>query len=428
VKTLYLECKSGISGDMFVGSMLDLGVESDGLLAALKQLPIDGYNIEITRKLKNGITATDFNVILQDDRHNHDDNEHTHHNHNTFSDIKMLINTSTLSENVKALSIKIFEIIAIAESKVHMTDIDNVHFHEVGAVDSIVDIVAAAYCVEKLSPDRIICSTLTEGSGFVKSAHGLLPVPCPATLEIFKNATIPFECIETKGELVTPTGAAIIAAIAQNFGVMPLMIVENIGYGSGKKDFDHANVLRAFLGSPPTQNLNEQLNSFSVENLESLDQNGEYISNNVLTDKIAVLETCIDDSTGEALGYCLDLLLEAGANDAFYTPVYMKKNRPAYQLTVLCSEENIKKLAQLIFTHTGSIGMRVRISDRLILQRQLTKIATKYGDIAYKTCNIGDAVKLKPEFEAIKAAAKEFGVTLNDVNNEFFKSIAEMNI
>jgi uncharacterized protein (TIGR00299 family) protein len=417
VKTLYLECKSGISGDMFVGCMLDLGVESDGLLAALKLLPVDGYSIEITKKLKNSISATDFNVIVQDEHHNHDkhDHEHSHHVHSTFAEIKLLINSSTLSENIKALAVKIFEIIAVAESKVHMTDIENVHFHEVGAVDSIVDIVAAAYCIDKLSPEKIICSTLTEGSGFIHSAHGLLPVPCPATLEILKNAGIPFECSELKGELCTPTGAAIVAAFVQSFIEKPKMTVQSIGYGCGKKDFEHPNVLRAFLGSSQTQNPNESAEASSEE----------FISGELLTDKIVVLETCIDDSTGEALGYCLDLLLEAGANDAFYTPVYMKKNRPAYQLTVLCSKENTSRLAQIIFTHTGSIGMRARVSDRLILKRQQTKIATKYGDISYKTCIAGETVKHKPEFEDVKAAAKKYGVTLNDVIIEFFKSISE---
>ena len=410
MKTLYLECKSGISGDMFVGSMLDLGVESDGLLSALKQLNVDGYSIEITKILKNDISATDFNVILQEElphdhehEHNHE-HEHSHHSHNTFAEIKSLINTSKLSEDVKTLSIKIFEIIAIAESKVHMTDIENVHFHEVGAIDSIVDIVAAAYCVVNLCPDKIVCSTLTEGSGFIKAAHGLLPVPCPATAEIFKNASIPFECSETKGELVTPTGAAIVAAITQQFGIMPKMTIHSIGFGSGKKDFEHPNVLRAFIG-------------------DSFEQKKEVVSENIIKDKVAVLETCIDDSTGEALGYCLELLIEAGANDAYYTPVYMKKNRPAYELTVLCTEENIDKLSQIIFKHTGSIGMRVRISDRLILQRQLAKIATKYGEIAYKTCKTSEFVKHKPEFESIKSAAQKYNISLNEVVTEFYNVI-----
>lgn len=240
---LYMDCFSGISGNMTIGGFLDLGVEEEFLLNELKKLKVDGYKIEISKKLKNGIEGTYFDVILEHS-HNH---EHSHE-HRNLHDIEKLIDGSELSNKVKELSKKIFEYVALAEAKIHGKAIDKVHFHEVGAIDSIIDIVGTAICIEKLNVERVVVSKLHLGRGFVKCQHGIIPVPAPATLEIIKNGKIPVYSKGIEGELVTPTGAAIVAALADEFGHQPEMEIEGIGYGAGYKDFEMPNLLRLVLG------------------------------------------------------------------------------------------------------------------------------------------------------------------------------------
>lgn len=433
MKTLYLQCASGISGDMFIAAMLDLGVSAEKLTGALMGLNLDEFDLKITKTEKSGIACTDFDVILRESCGHHSDplhspeggdlgheHEHRHeahtHTHRHLADIVRLIDESSLSENVKNRAKQIFGVVAKAEGRVHGLPPEEVHFHEVGATDSIADIIGAAVCLEEIGAEQVVCSPLREGSGFVRCAHGLLPVPAPATAEIFKEGKIPFETTDAKGEMVTPTGAAIVAAIADRFGPMPPMIIEKTGVGCGKKNFEHANVLRVFLG----------------DTFESPASPGPIASDAVSQtlagekDSVEVLETCIDDSTGEALGHCMELLFAAGAADAYYTPVYMKKNRPAFQLTVLCSKEILPRAVEIIFRHTGSIGMRVRTSERVIMQRKAGQVSTAFGDIPYKVCRYGDIVKAKPEYDAVRQIAETRKKSIREVDDEFRRNFEKI--
>ena len=382
-KTLYLDCSSGISGDMFAGSMLALGVDPQTLIKTLASLNLDDFDIKVGETQKCGVSATKFDVILKQ-------HEHGHRN---LRDIEAIIDQSPLSSGVKEMSKKIFGIVARAEGKVHGLPSNEVHFHEVGAADSIADIVAAAVCLEEIGAQRIVCSPLCEGSGKVVCEHGVFPVPAPATAEILRAAKVPFKTTSENGEMVTPTGAAIVAAVCDEFGSMPTMTVERIGCGAGTKEFSRPNILRAFLGQSATDN----------------DSDSDSI------DTVEVLETCVDDTTGEALGTCLDALFKAGARDAYFSPVFMKKGRPAYMLTVLCDKKIIKRAAGVIFERTGSIGLRVRTSQRIVMQREIKEVATPYGKIPVKFSSYGDVKKYKAESESVEKAAEAFNVSPNAV-------------
>lgn len=399
MKILYADCFSGISGDMFVGAMLGLGVDAEKLQTELKKLGVGGYEIKISSVLKNHIACTDFDVLLDGpDEHAH---AHTHHAHRSWRDIKALLESSDLSAKTKALSVKIFNILSKAEAKVHGVNPEDVEFHEVGAVDSIVDIVSAAFCVTQLAPDKIVFSPLTEGGGTVNTAHGPLPVPVPATAEILSAAKIPFCCGAADTELVTPTGAAIAAALAQEFSPLPPMTAARVGYGCGKKQLTKLNALRVFFGESAAEE------EIPPEN----------------ADEAAVLETCVDDSTGEELGGCVGALFAAGALDAYFTPVFMKKNRPAYCLTVLCRPCDRDAMARIIFAETGSIGLRERVSRRIVMERRKITVSTKYGELDGKECTFGELRKIKPEFDSVQNAAEKNGVSPAKVREAFFKGL-----
>lgn len=387
MKTLYLQCSSGISGDMFISSMLGLGVDFGRLDAALCSLAPGEFTLSTGTRDKGGIEARYFSVSAAHD---------VHHSHRGLMQINALIDSSPLSAKVKELSKNIFGAVAQAEADVHGLPLDKVHFHEVGAIDSIADIVGAALCLEALSPNRIVCSPLREGGGTVVCAHGKLPVPVPATAEILRRYRVPFSAGGKEGEMVTPTGAAIASVAADAFGPMPEMRVERIGVGSGDRDYSRPNILRAFLG----------------------EETGSAVS-----DEAEVIETCIDDSTGEQLGHALGLLFGAGASDAYYTPVYMKKNRPACLMTVLCPAGKTQDMLDIIFRETGSIGARVRRSDRVVMRRETCEAATRYGVIECKRSRYGDIVKVKPEYESARAAAEKYGVTLGEVCAEAVKAL-----
>lgn len=377
MKTLYFDCFSGISGDMTVGALLDIGVPEEYLLKNLDRLGInDEYSINIKKSIKNGIQGTDFDVLLIE---KHKDN---HHGRNLF-DIEGIIDKSGLNDNIKAISKKIFYIIAEAEAKVHGKGIYDVHFHEVGAVDSIIDIVGAAICIDYIRPDRILSSAVNTGSGFVKCQHGLIPVPAPATLNILKD--IPVYCDEREFELTTPTGAAILKALALDFKKISFMKIKKVGYGCGKRDTDKPNVLRVILCE------------------EELSEN-------------CILEATIDDMNPQIYGYLMDRLFEAGAKDVYLSPVYMKKNRPGIVLTVTAPANNEESIKEIIFRQTTTIGIRKFNIDRTELQREIKGIDTEYGRINFKISRFNEkVVNASPEYEDLKKAALSTGVPLKEI-------------
>ena len=376
MKTLYFDCSSGISGNMTLGALLEIIGDEKYLLEEIKKLNIDGYKIEISKKVKNGITGTYVDVILEHEHHHHDhdhDEHHHHHEHRNLNDVNAIIDNSSLEDKTKELAKRIFLRVAKAESKVHNKPLEEVHFHEVGAIDSIIDIVGTAILINKINPDKIISSIVNDGYGFIECAHGMMNVPVPATSEIFTDSGVKFRQIDIDTELVTPTGAAIIAELATEFIPLPTMTIKKIGWGAGSKDLKIPNVLKVYYGE--------------MENQEG---------------NIVVMETNIDDCGGEILGYTEELLFQNGALDVFFTPIFMKKNRPAYRLTVSCKKENMKKLQNIIFRETTTIGIRYRYENRTELERELIELDTKFGKIKAKKVKNQDETYIYPEYESIK--------------------------
>lgn len=382
MKVLYFDCFSGISGDMAVGALLDAGADEKVLLEGLKQLKTDGYRINIEKKLKNGISGTDFSVLLED-QHNH---EHVHRN---MGDIERIINDSGLNERVRKLSIRMFRLVAEAEGGIHGKPAEEVHFHEVGAIDSIIDIVGTAICIDNLAADRIVFSSLPLSKGFVKCQHGVFPLPAPATLEILKGVPVYFT--DVNFELVTPTGAAIAKGLADEFGIAGELEAERIGYGIGKREYEIPNVLRVVL--------------FNTCGEKS--------------DKVVEIETNIDDMTAEQMGSAVEKLFSEGALDVFFTPVFMKKNRPGTKLTVLCPPEKKDALVRMMLTHTSTFGVRISYMERSVLDRETAAIDTEFGIIRCKVGKLdGKILKYSPEYEDCKAASEKYGRPVADIYNE----------
>lgn len=382
MKVLYFDCFSGISGDMAVGALLDAGADEKVLLEGLKQLKTDGYRINIEKKLKNGISGTDFSVLLED-QHNH---EHVHRN---MGDIERIINDSGLNERVRKLSIRMFRLVAEAEGRIHGKPAEEVHFHEVGAIDSIIDIVGTAICIDNLAADRIVFSSLPLSKGFVKCQHGVFPLPAPATLEILKGVPVYFT--DVNFELVTPTGAAIAKGLADEFGIAGELEAERIGYGIGKREYEIPNVLRVVL--------------FNTCGEKS--------------DKVVEIETNIDDMTAEQMGSAVEKLFSEGALDVFFTPVFMKKNRPGTKLTVLCLPEKKDALVRMMLTHTSTFGVRISYMERSVLDRETAAIDTEFGIIRCKVGKLdGKILKYSPEYEDCKAASEKYGRPVADIYNE----------
>lgn len=418
MKVLYFDCSSGISGNMTIGALLELIDDQDYLLNELNKLKVDGYHIEISKKVKNGITGTYFDVILthhhehnhhehdhndthhhehnhhehdHNDTHHHDHNHHEHHHeHRNLYDVNKIIGDSEINDNAKELAKKIFLRVAAAESKVHNESLENVHFHEVGAIDSIVDIIGTAILINKINPDIIYSSVVNDGYGFIECAHGTIPVPVPATTEIFASSNVIFKQIDIDTELVTPTGAAIIAELASSFKPIPPMNIKKIGWGSGSKDLKIPNVLKVYLGE-------------TSEEVED----------------VIVMETNIDDCSSEILGYTSEQLFNHGALDVFFTPIYMKKNRPSYRLTVVTHQKDFKALQDIIFKETTTIGLRYRLESRVILPRKQSMITTMYGDVEVKIVEHGETSYTYPEFESVKKLAKEKNIAIKEI----YKSI-----
>lgn len=384
MKMLYIDTPMGISGDMFMAGMIDLGVDFKAVLKELKKLPIDKIDISITKEARHSISATCFRVKNTESRH-----------HRTFKDIKGLIKKSALSADVKKISTATFKTIAEAEGKIHGISADKVHFHEVGAMDSIIDIVGSAIAVTALKPDIIIASPIPLGSGWATTMHGTLPVPAPATLEILRG--VPIASSNAPFELTTPTGAAIIKTLATGFGPLPAMTIERVGYGAGKKDFkEKANVLRAVIGAPNTE--------------------GEHAYARSGQNTIKIIETNIDDMTPQTAGYLMERLFVAGALDAYITPVQMKKSRPGILITALCKEASAEKLVDIIFSESTSIGIRTHAVERLCLERKIISVPTPYGKIRVKVSYLDSkAVNIQPEYDDCRINAIKKNVPLRAV-------------
>jgi uncharacterized protein (TIGR00299 family) protein len=380
MKIIYFDCYAGISGDMTVGALLDLGAPLEHLQAELARLalPEGSYALSTSHTERRHVGALKFDVVV-----------HDHHTHRHYAGIDAMIAASALAEPVKEKSRKIFRCLAEAEAKVHGVPIDQVHFHEVGAIDSIVDVVGTAICLDYLGVEEVYVSPLPLGSGFVETAHGRLPVPAPATAELLQGLPVHGACGE--GERVTPTGAAIVAALATGFGKQPAMLLERIGSGAGGKDFpDCPNILRAFLGT--------------------LETGGE------ADGVVIVAETNIDDSTPEVLGYVMERLLEEGALDVYFTPIQMKKNRPATMLSFLCRPDRLDHLSRLVLTETTAIGLRHYPAARITLERRIEERETSYGPVRFKLVfDGGRLLRASPEYEDCCRIARERGIPLQDV-------------
>ena len=399
MRALYFDCFSGVSGDMMLGALLDLGIDEKKFIEELNKLNLSGYKIVIEKKVKDSIAVTDVNVIvegIEDHNHHHDHDHHHDHNHHhhpsrNLKDIENY-NESNLKSNVKEFGIKVFKEIAKAEARVHNKEINEIHFHEVGAVDSIVDIMGVAICIDLLGVDKIYSSPLRDGNGFIKCQHGMLPVPVPAVMEMLKMSKIPYITEDINTELVTPTGIALIKSLCSEYGVMPPMEIEKVGYGAGKREIGRFNALRCVLGT-----LADELKK---------------------GDEVYVLETNIDDMNPELLGYVMEVLLERGALEVFYTPVYMKKNRPAVVLTVLTNEEMQDELSKIILRETSTLGIRKTICKRQTLNREEKSVMTKYGEIKVKISLAEGLKKVSPEYEDCKRVAKERNIPLWKVYDE----------
>ena len=422
-KTLYLECFSGISGDMTVAALIDLGVDPVKLQKALGTLPLDGFTTSVSRVKKAGLDACDFNVVLDEDNHDHDmewlhghshDHEHEHKHHHLFhrhhhhhhhehrglAEIEDILQRSGLSDRAKALAIKIFRVIASAESKAHGVPVEEVHFHEVGAVDSIVDIAAVGFCIDFLGIDEVIVPVLYEGTGTVRCQHGILPIPVPAVAHIVEENHLKLHMTQTPGEFVTPTGAAIVAALRTGDTLPEDFTILKSGLGAGKRNYERPSLLRAMLIE---ENKPKEISSSE--------------------DFIVKLESNIDDCTGEQLGYVMDLLCKAGARDVHYFPVFMKKNRPGYQLNVVCTEDRKDELLRIIFGQTSTIGVRILKMERAVLPREIRTVETSVGAVRVKTVTLPEGGKRSyPEYDDVaelcRATGKPFPEVFHAVYSE----------
>jgi uncharacterized protein (TIGR00299 family) protein len=405
VRTLYLDIFSGISGDMFIGAMLDLGVPFQDLERELRKLGLSGYHLHAARKSKSSIEGVKFDVHLEGEAggqdhahphpHPHAPGEPAHGDSRDYTAIRQLIGKSTLSAWVKEKSLAVFHRVAVAEGKVHGLPPEKVHFHEVGAVDSIVDIVGAAVCLERLERPRILSAPVVEGTGFVNCAHGRFPIPTTATLEILGARGIGLTQCEEPHELVTPTGAALLAEFAESFGPMGSLVASRIGYGLGtRNNRTRPNVLRAVL---------------STGNAGSTEHDWQ-------TDTVVVLETNLDDIQAEFLGHVLEKALRQGALDAFHTPVQMKKNRPGVLLTLLCEPADADRFTEMLLTETSAFGVRRTQAERRKLQREILEVKTPLGSVQVKIGRLdGRIVQAAPEFESCRSVAAMSGTSVREV-------------
>lgn len=400
--TLYLECLSGISGDMTVAALIDLGADKAVMDKALASLGVCGFTTEISRVKKAGLDVCDFNVKLEHTHENHDhdmeylhgqahteahphDDDHIHikehkHEHRCLADILEIIQKADMTGRAKKIAADIFTVLGEAEAKAHGSTLYEVHFHEVGAVDSIVDIVSAAVCLDNLDITQVIVPKLCEGRGTVRCQHGTMPVPVPAVTHIAEAYGLQLHITDIEGELVTPTGAAIVGATMTSFKLPIQFTIKKSGMGAGKRTYERPSILRAMIIEAQSE------------------EEG--------TDHIYKLESNIDDCSGEVLGFVMERLLAEGAKDVHYTPVLMKKNRPAYQLNVICQKADMEKLEQIIFEETTTIGIRRLPVERSVLKREVRTICTTLGEADIKFCECNGKQKVYPEYDSVAALCK----------------------
>ena len=401
MKTLYIECNMGAAGDMLLASLAELTGGVKACEEKLNSIGIPGVTYNFEKSVKCGIEGTHAHVVvngIEEDEHMHEhhDHEHSHehehhhehtheehahthdheheehhHHHTHMSDIENIINGLSVSAKVKSDALAVYGLIAEAESKAHGKPVTDIHFHEVGTMDAVADIVGVCILLEQIGADRIVVSPLATGFGQVKCAHGILPVPAPATASIIEG--IPTYTGSVEGELLTPTGAALLKHFADNFGARPIMAISKTGYGMGKKDFEKANMLRTFIGEEQTAD----------------------------DDKVIEMSCNVDDMTGEEIGYATGIFLNSGALDVFTTPVYMKKNRPGILITCIVKPEDKEKFAKLIFEHTTTIGIRYTAMDRFRLARHGEKVMTKYGEVSVKVSEGFGVTRVKPEYDDV---------------------------
>lgn len=398
MRYLYLDCGMGAAGDMLTAALLELFPEKEAVVAELNAMGIPGVEFAAETVSKCGITGTHMAVKIHGmeegehhHNHHHGEPEHHHHDHSSFPGIIHIISHLNVSPNVAGRIGRVYERIAQAESQVHGMPVTQVHFHEVGAMDAVADVAAVCYLMDKLSVDQVVASPVHVGSGSVRCAHGIMPVPAPATALLLKG--VPTYGGEISGELCTPTGAALLREFVSAYGAQPAMKVTAVGYGCGKKDFPRANALRAMLGDTDTGR-----------------------------DAVTELKCNLDDMTGEAIGYALDALLAKGALDVFTTPIGMKKNRPGVLLTVLCREKDAEAMAEAIFANTTTLGVRRTSCDRWVLSRREETVETAYGPVRCKVSTGYGVERVKPEYDDLSAIAGKAGISLEEVRKAFEKA------
>lgn len=380
MKIAYFDCFAGISGDMTLGALLGAGADANRLRESLTGLGVGGFSIEIGRRMTGPIESTDVRVILEDHHRPH---------HRRLRDIRKILRDADLPERVRQTAEAIFTRLAEAEGRVHGHSPEEVHFHEVGALDAIVDIVGTALCLEMLGWPKVVSSPMPTFHGFAEGAHGTFPLPAPATAELLRG--VPWRKLDIEGELVTPTGAAIIREISASFGNLPAMTVETIGYGAGKSDFGIPNALRVMIGE-------ETALPFST------------------TESVAVIETNIDDLNPEFYELAMERIFAAGALDVFLSPIQMKKNRPGTLLTVICNPEKTQTIAEIVLADTSTFGVRISGRERICLDRRWAEVETPFGKIRIKIGRrSGRETTASPEYEDCKRAAMEHGAPLRRV-------------
>jgi uncharacterized protein (TIGR00299 family) protein len=428
MKTLYLECSMGAAGDMICAALFELIDDKEKFLKEINSLGLPKVKVEVLKAIKCSINGSqmkvsidgkeeiseDYDISSNHQNHNDNDNLQTdshiynEHSATNLKTIESIVSNLLVSQKIKENILSVYDLIAQAESKAHNKPISQIHFHEVGNLDAIADIAIASILIDKISPSQIIVSPINTGSGFVKCLHGIMPVPTPATANILIG--VPVFVGNIKAELCTPTGAALLKHFASSFGQMPCMEVHRIGYGMGKKDFEISNCVRAFLGE-------------SKNKIEITTENKTETNN--IQDEVAKLECNIDDMTGEAIAYAIELLLDKGALDVWIQSIQMKKNRPAVLLSCLCQIHQSDYFASLILKHTSSFGLRKSICSRYKLNRAIEKVATKYGDIEVKIGKGFGIKKYKLEYESVKKIASLKDISYEDVLKETYKVIEE---